>query len=108
MRSAALPCLFAGSSGFAFADSRFERVELREHRGLRFFLPVLAGNDLGLTEHPAPNLKSGDAVTTEDGKRWRVIRYVRMPEEAPVQGLHEVESRSSVWRVAPRCRFPLV
>jgi hypothetical protein len=33
----------------------------------------------------------GDMVTTEDGRRRRVVRYVPAPEEAPVHRLLEVE-----------------
>jgi hypothetical protein len=38
------------------------------------------GDDLGELQHPAPNLEPGDTVTTEDGRRWRVVRYVPAPE----------------------------
>lgn len=58
----------------------------------RYRLHDTEGNDLGLIEHPATNLEPGDMVTTEDGRRWRVVRYVPAPEEAPVQRLLEVEA----------------
>lgn len=42
-------------------------------------------------EHPAPNLEPGDVVTSPDGKRWRILRYVPAPEDAPIHRLLEVE-----------------
>jgi hypothetical protein len=57
----------------------------------RYRLHDTAGDDLGELQHPAPNLEPGETVTTEDGRRWRVVRYVPTPEEAPVHRLLEVE-----------------
>lgn len=57
----------------------------------RYRLCDTEGNDLGLIEHPAPNLEPGDQVTTEDGRCWRVVRYVPAPAEAPMRRLLEVE-----------------
>lgn len=57
----------------------------------RYRLHDIEGNDLGEVLHPAPNLEPGDTVTTEDGRHWRVVRYVPAPAEAPVQRLLEVE-----------------
>ena len=59
----------------------------------RYRLHDTEGNDLGAIEHPAPNLEPGDTVTTEDGTRWRVVRYVPAPAVAPVQRLLEIEPR---------------
>jgi len=36
-------------------------------------------NDLGLLRHPAPNLKSGDAITLGDGRKALVIARVKSP-----------------------------
>ena len=57
----------------------------------RYRLHDTDGDDLGELPHPAPNLEPGDTVTTEDGRSWRVVRYVLAPAEAPVHRLLEVE-----------------
>lgn len=57
----------------------------------RYSLHDTEGNDLGELQHPAPNLEPGDAVMTEDGRPWRVVRYVVAPEDAPMRRLLEVE-----------------
>jgi hypothetical protein len=46
---------------------------------------------LGELHHPAPNVEPDDTVTTEDGRRWRVVRYVVAPDDARVHRLLEVE-----------------
>jgi hypothetical protein len=33
-----------------------------------YFLHGTSGDDLGLLEHPAPNLEPGDVVVLEDGR----------------------------------------
>ena len=39
----------------------------------RYRLNDTDGGYVGDLEHPAPNLEPGDLVTTEDGRRWRVV-----------------------------------
>jgi hypothetical protein len=60
----------------------------------RYGLHDTDGGDQGDLQHPAPNLEPGDSATTEDGRRWRVVRYVPAPEEAPMHRLLEVEPSS--------------
>jgi hypothetical protein len=57
----------------------------------RYRLHNTDGHDLAELRHPSPNLEPGDAVTTEDDRRWRVVRYVLAPEGASVHRLLEVE-----------------
>ena len=46
------------------------------------------GDDLGLVEHPAPNVEPGDVVVTPDGREALVI--VRAAEPGPLTALLEV------------------
>ena len=46
-------------------------------RALRMLCDNQPQNPMG--QHPAPNLEPGDAGTTEDGRRWRVVCYVPDP-----------------------------
>jgi hypothetical protein len=57
----------------------------------RYRLHDTDGDDLGELQHAAPNLEPGYMVTTDDGRRWRVVRYVPSPEGALVHRLLEVE-----------------
>ena len=46
-------------------------------------------NDLGLVEHPAPNLEPGDVVVTPDGREALVTARVEA-EQGPLVALLEV------------------
>ena len=47
------------------------------------------GDDLGLIEHPAPNVEAGDVVVLEDGREAVVTARVRT-ETGPLATLLEV------------------
>ena len=51
-----------------------------------------AGDDLGLLEHPAPNLEPGDVVVLADGREALVTARVEA-EPGPLAALLEVVSR---------------
>lgn len=48
-----------------------------------------AGDDLGLLEHPAPNVEPGDVVLLADGREALVTARIE-PEKGPLAALLEV------------------
>jgi hypothetical protein len=49
-----------------------------------------AGEDVGLLEHPAPNLEPGDVVVVADGREAIVRRVLTEPGPGPLVALLEV------------------
>ena len=48
------------------------------------------GDDLGLLEHPAPNVEAGDLVMLRDGREALVTARVETYDVGPLAGLLEV------------------
>ena len=48
-------------------------------------------DDLGVLDHPAPNLEAGDEVTLDDGRRYRIVSMVTAPPGKPIHRLLSLE-----------------
>jgi hypothetical protein len=66
-----------------------ERSAARE-RPLTYRLHDTTGDDLGLIEHPAPNVEPGDVVVLEDGRESLVTARVETDGRGPYAALLEV------------------
>jgi len=62
---------------------------------LRYRVHDTTGDNLGLVEHPAPNLRPGDVVQLPDGREALVVAKVETGE-APIATLLEVVPGDSV------------
>jgi hypothetical protein len=61
--------------------------------GFRYRLHDTEGDDLGVLEHPAPNVEPEDEVTLLDGRKAIVTRRVEGGAGAPMHALLEVDVR---------------
>ena len=62
---------------------------MESSRIFRYRLHDTTGDDLGLIEHPAPNVEPGDVVVLADGREALVTARVEV-KQGPLAGLLEV------------------